>query len=297
MNKIEIEALLNQVAEEGVAYLHGLGYAFFQEQFLTALEQGEEFGVETDLLSECWYIAGDVYDFNDAPIMAIRAYQKSAAFDPEFADAYKEMAHMQEKIGAYALALENLKKAVELDANDKESKDDLLAIEESIQYGDEPLFKSTNAIWFLNEMLANQEFDRVIEQTVNTQTSQEKMRRACAYGAMGRVDDYLSVWEKLTRSDADIEIEYSDWFYMPNEVYNGTKIWELFKKINSRIVSDAFVQSESLLEHYPELSDEACRELICDFHIYKNSNQQQALQELAKKYANWEELHLALAEN
>lgn len=289
MNKKEVVDLLLLVADEGVSYAHGEGFEFYHNKLLPALSAADNFGIEKELLAECWYAVGDIHDLNDCPLQAIKAYQKSLDYDPDFAGTYKEMANMQERIGTYALALENLKKAQSLDPKDAEIKEDILAIEEAIQFADEPLFQSSNRSWLISELLANSEFNKVLEITNESTEIKELKCRAAAYGALNDFKNYLLSWTAILELNAEMDIDYWDWFYMPNVVYSGVEIWEILKKLNAKIQSGAFIQSATLEEYYPNLTEEETRELVCDFHILANSNNSEGLKELAKQYPKWEE--------
>jgi hypothetical protein len=115
-------------------------------------------------------------------------------------------------------------------------------------------------------------------------------RKANAYGALGENEKYLNLWKIIEQSNTEIEIEYSDWFYMPDLIYESDQIWSFFKQMNSRIKSSIFIQSDSLNANYKELSDMNRRELMCDYQIYDNNENKDGISELRLKYPKWEEL-------
>jgi hypothetical protein len=92
-------------------------------------------------------------------------------------------------------------------------------------------------------------------------------------------------------TEGTLTLNYADWFYMPRAIYNSEKTWELIKKLSPRVEEAVFVEFDSLNEHYAEtLSQEEELNLICDFHIYRLTENEAEMEKLAAKYPLWEEV-------
>jgi tetratricopeptide (TPR) repeat protein len=290
MNQTELIEFLNEISENGVSYAHGKGYEFFKDILLPNIMDAEHHIDEKQLIADCWYIIGDIYDFNGAPLKAIESYRKAIQFDPEIASAYREMGNIQVRIGEYENAVSNIKKAIKIDAIDKYAVEDLKDAENSLRNNNKPLYTKDDFNWKLAELLANQSFEDIIKLTEKSTQISELKKRASAFGGLFENENFLAVWKKIEHSKLELEIEYCDWFYMPDKVYESDTIWRIFKQLNSRIKSSIFIQSNSLIEFYKELSDSDRRELMCDFQIYDNTNNADGLSKLRLKYPNWEEV-------
>ncbi|MDX6748139.1 hypothetical protein SHK09_15180 [Polaribacter sp. PL03] len=289
MKQTELIKFITEISENGVSFSHGKGFEFFRDTLLPNIENAEKIA-KKELLADCWYIIGDIYDFNDAPLKAIESYRKAIEFDPNFSSAYREIGNMQERIGDYSNAIKNIEKAILLEPTDENLITELKEVKKSLQINEKPLYRKDSLNWKLSELLANKKFDEVIELTKNSIDINELKRKANAYACLGDNEKYLKLWKIIEQSKTEIEIEYSDWFYMPDQVYESDQIWIIFKQMNSRIKSSIFIQSESLYANYKELSDINRRELMCDYQIYDNTENKDGINQMRLKYPNWEEL-------
>jgi tetratricopeptide (TPR) repeat protein len=285
--------ILEEIAEHGISYVHMKGYEWFDKNLIPSIKHAEKsLSDKNELLADCWYVIGDIYDFNNAPLKAIESYAKSVQFDPKMASAYREIANMQERIGEYSIALENIQKAIQLEPDDENAKNDLIDIEESFKKNAEPLFIKGDIVWITNELLAEQKFEKVVNKLEKTEKLEEYKILARAYGALNELDKYLIIWQKIADAKSDeFEIEYADWFYMPSTIYESEQVWRILKRINNRIKSSIFVYHESLDENYSDSLDaEQQRSLICDFHIFDITKDQVKLEKLRDKYPKWEDI-------
>ena len=107
--------------QRGIAHVISQNYVWFKEKYLTAISRLEEARQKKDrpLLSWCYYMIGDVHDFNQCPRAAIQAYQKSVSLWQKNAAALREMANMHETMGQYKKATSLLKKSIQIDPNDE----------------------------------------------------------------------------------------------------------------------------------------------------------------------------------
>jgi len=166
----------------------------------------------------------------------------------------------------------------------------LKSIQKSFEENEEPLYKKSDENWKISELLANENFEKVIEKTNNSNQVIKLKYLARAYGGLGLDDNYIETWRKIEALDSDIEIEYADWFYMTDKSYESEHIWSIFKQLNNRIKSSIFIQSDSLNKNYSDLTESKKRELMCDYQIYDNTNNQNELKKLSIQYPKWIEV-------
>jgi len=291
MIKSDLIAFVNDVSENGVSYAHGKGFEWFKNKLIPYIKEAEQKTPNYNpKIADCWYIVGDIYDFNNAPSKAIESYLKAIELDSSIASAYREIGNMQEQIGEYSNAIQSIEKAIELEPTDENTIADLKNIQKSLEENDEPLYKKDDENWKISELLANENFEKVVEKTNNSNQVIELKYLARAYGGLGLDDNYIETWRKIEALDSDIEIEHADWFYMTDKTYESEHIWNIFKQLNSRIKSSIFIQSDSLNKNYSDLTDSKKRELMCDYQIYDNTNNQNELKKLSLQYPKWIEV-------
>lgn len=294
MDKEELKAFLVEVEEDGIAMLHSRGYQWFKSEFLPYLNLGDTLlPNELELLADCWYIAGDVYDFNGTPLKAMESYKKALEYDDDVDGAYREIANMCEQIGQYTEALEYINLAIDKMPEEEELMDERASIQDSINYTTEPYLTKENKAWTLAEDLAEGKSEAVIA-TITAMEKPEAAVLQClakAYGMEKQEEAYGKTWNRILTTEGTLTLNYADWFYMPRAIYNNEKIWALIKKLSPRVEEAVFVEFDSLNEHYAEtLSQEEELNLICDFHIYRLTENRTELEHFATKYPLWEEV-------
>jgi tetratricopeptide (TPR) repeat protein len=299
MDKEELKAFLVEVENDGIALLYSRGYHWFKSEFLPYLNLGDSLlADDVELLADCWYIAGDVYDFNGTPLKAIETYKKALEYDDEVDGAYREIANMYEQVGEYTQALEYINVAIEKMPEEEELMDERAAIQDSINYTTEPYLTKENKAWTLAEDLAEGKSEAVIESVVAMENPEVAVLQclAKAYGIERQEEAYFDTWSRILKIEGTLTLNYADWFYMPPAIYNSEKMWSLIKKLSPRVEEAIFIEFDSLTEHYgEELSQEEELGLICDFHLNRLAKNQTALKTLAVKYPLWEEVQDLLA--
>lgn len=299
MDKEELKAFLVEVEEDGIALLHSRGYQWFKSEFLPYLNLGETLlPDDLELLADCWYIIGDVYDFNGTPLKAIESYKKALEYDDDVDGAYREIANMYEQIGQYTQALEYINVAIEKMPDEEELMDERAAIQDSINYTVEPHFTQENKAWTFAEELAEGKSEAVITSITALENPEIAVLQclAKAYGMEQKEEEYINSWERILNTEGSLTLNYADWFYMPLAIYNSEKIWLLLKELSPRVEEAIFIEFDSLNEHYAEtLSQAEELNLICDFHIHRITENQTAMEDLAAKYPLWEEVQDLLA--
>lgn len=296
MDKDTVKEILNDIEAEGIAALHSEGYAWVKENFTPYLLLAEDLlPEESELLADCWYLMGDLHDFNAAPLKAIEAYQKAIEIDEEIEGAYRELASMYEQVGNYPEALKYINLALEKLPDEEELMDEKQMIQDSINYTTEPHLTENNLVWKLSEKIANGSFDAVIEAVSQIKEPEVALllSLARAYGAKNEEALYMQTWQKILDSKEDLELHYADWFYMPISIYTDEKIWKLIKELAPQVELATFIYFDSLYEFYgEELSEGELLSLICDFQIHLANSDISSVEVLAKKYPKWEEVQM-----
>ncbi|MEM9168827.1 MAG: tetratricopeptide repeat protein [Pseudomonadota bacterium] len=116
---------LEFVRDEGVSGAHAQGYFWFWRKFVPALEQAKaSSSVSREMIADCYYVAGDVHDFNDAPRTAIACYHNALKIGPLCGAAHREIASMLGRMGQYDQALAHYDKAISLNPGDRHAVSD-----------------------------------------------------------------------------------------------------------------------------------------------------------------------------
>ncbi|MES2618459.1 MAG: tetratricopeptide repeat protein [Bacteroidota bacterium] len=292
MNNKTPEAFLIEVCDHNIAWALNKGFEWFTTAFLPTLKNAGATMTEEhhELLSDCWYVAGDIYDMIGAPNRAIDAYQQSIAFDDSNAAAYRELANMYYNIGKYEQALVFINQSIEIDPDDSEALENMNSIALEVNDPSEPLFAADDVNWIIQERLANMQFDKVIAELKGSDDIYLLQRLACAYGGLGDEEAYLSTWKTITEMQEDFELDYSDWFFMPSDILDGKEIWVMLKSAIQHIQPSVFFHDESLEEDYPQLTAKERKSLIIDYNILAADNKVNELKMLKSKYPKWEVL-------
>lgn len=233
MDATSLKKFLSTTEEQGIANLYNKGYQWFKSHYLPRLRLADELlPNELELIADSWYLVGDVYDFNEMPLLAIEAYRKVLEYDEEADGAYRELAHMYERIGEYQKALEYINIALEHAPDEEELMDAKAEIQDSINYQTEPYLTEDNKAWQWGEWLGQERPQLVIEaaqELGEEATTEELQRLAQAYGALDQAQEYLNTWKKIIALEEPIDIYYADWFYLPKEVAQQAAFWNLLK--------------------------------------------------------------------
>ena len=272
MDSASLKSFLEEVEEEGVAYLHNKGYQWFKSDYLPRLQLADELlPDDSELIAESWYLVGDVYDFNMMPLLAIKAYRKVLEYDEEVDGAYRELAHMYESVGEYQKALEFVNKALEYTPDDEDLMDTLAEIKDSINYDTEAYLTEDNKYWQWGELLGEERPQEVIdaakalEEEDGYLDTEELRRLAQAYGMQGADDLYLATWKQIVESEDDeINLDYSDWFYMPETVAKLPEFWEMLESILPAIQE---IDTTVDIEDEDDMSIEELFEAVKEYYL------------------------------
>ena len=235
MDTASLKKFLEKTEEEGIANLYNKGYQWFKSHYLPRLRLADELlPNDLALIADSWYFVGDVYDFNEMPLLAIDAYRKVLAYDEDADGAYRELSHMYERIGAYQEALEFVNKALEYAPDDEELMDSKAEIQDSINYTTEPYLTVDNKAWQWGEWIGQERPQLVLEaaKEVGAEANTEELQRlAQAYAILGEDEDYIATWKRIVELQESLDLSYADWFYLPIGVAKQASFWELLKGI------------------------------------------------------------------
>jgi tetratricopeptide (TPR) repeat protein len=295
MNKESLKKFLEATREEGIGTLYNRGYQWFKSYYLPRLRLADELlPHELELIADAWYLVGDVYDFNEMPLLAIEAYRKVLEYDEEADGAYRELAHMYERVGDYQKALEGINKALEFNPDNEELMDAKAEIQDSINYTTEPYLTEENVAWKWAELLGNERPQAVVQQAEklgDQATVEELQRLAQAYAALEKDDQYLQTWQKIVALEEPIAIHYADWFYLPPSVAEKTAIWKLWLEAADYVQELEMTEQESLDVNYEGcMSYGEMFRAVVEYHYYTLTDNKKGLAELAKAFPKWEEV-------
>lgn len=233
MDTASLKKFLARTEEEGIVSLYNKGYQWFKSYYLPRLRLADELlPNELALIADSWYLVGDVYDFNEMPLLAIDAYRNVLAYDEDVDGAYRELAHMYERIGEYQKALEFINIALEYTPDEEELMNNKAEIQDSINYTTEPYLTADNKAWQWGEWIGQERPQLVVEaaqQLGEDANTDELQRLAQAYAVLGQKEDYLATWKRVVALGAPIDIYYADWFYLPEGVAQQASFWNLLE--------------------------------------------------------------------
>lgn len=293
LDKSEVYKILKETDEGCVRWAHGNGFEWLRDIFSPAIEFAQNTFVDEErLIANCFYVLGDIYDFNGAPLAAINAYAKAIHYDNQFAAAYREMAGMYQGMGDYEKALQFIEIAVTLNPEERNALSDRKFIIEDLAQRPEPLYKKSDVIWQCNELLADFSCQQALSGLSNSMDIDSCKARARCYGALADNPHYLKEWDKLSESGLEVEFEYSDWFYMPEQIFDTPEVWHILLSMYQRIKPNVFVSLDSLYEseRYRNLERKEQYKLNIEFNIYRTEKNLDGLVSLLELYPNCLEL-------
>ena len=295
LDKSNIYKILKETDEGCVRWAHGNGFEWLRDIFLPAMEVAQKTFVDEDtLIADCFYVLGDIHDFNHAPLAAIKAYAQAIHYDNQFAAAYREMAGMYQSIGDYEKAAQFIEIAVKLDPEERDALSDRESILEDLAEKPEPFSKKSDVIWQCDELLADFSWQQALAVLGHSMDIKVCQARARCYGVSGDHSHYLKEWDNLSESNLEVELTSSDWFYMPKQVFDAPEIWHILLSMYKRIKPGVFVQFDTLREseRYRNLGEKEKYKLRIEFNIYRTEKNLDGLANLLELYPNcleWKE--------
>lgn len=286
---------LTRWEKKGLKKVYDQSFEFLTDKFLPAIERLAEKAktkTEKEVVADSYYILGDIYDFNDAPKAAIRAYKKGITYFPypDYASGFhREIGHMYDNMGKYKTAIKYIKKALEINEDDEHARSDLEFAELSLKRGDPPLYKAGDWKWEVNELLAQNKPKKALKILINRKSIRAARLRARAYGILNNIEDQRNEWKRIKNLKGSIEFEYADWFFLCEKNFDSVEFWEVLHSFRKKISEGGiFIHYESLYKsYYAQLGSKRPLNDIIGFEIAKYSKNVTKLKQINKKYPKW----------
>ena len=216
MHSKDLIDFLHQYCQEGSEAVLKKGYRWFNTILTPNLKQfSEQHNEESELLGEAWLITGEVHELILAPNQAITCYIIAKHYSPFSSDIYRWLALVQESLGQYLEAINNIEKSLKYTNDGEALMEDRQRIQDCMVYDKVPDFIEGNLVWKYNEYLAEGKFDKIVKNSKKQQTTDIELLK-CFYRAYGGLQDKDSgekVWQKILALEADAILDEVDLFY------------------------------------------------------------------------------------
>ncbi len=291
MHHEQLQSFLTTTEQDGLAQLHLKGYNWFKSTFLPHLRLADEILPDhAELIADCWYLAADICDFNNAPLKAIEYYKKALEYDEMIDGAYRELAYMHLQIGAYKVALEYTEMALKHDPDNQEILEQKTKIIDHINYNHQAFYVQDNISWQYNEWLAAEQFEKLIAHFEGHKSSDTALLRrfAAALAALNKNDECLQIWQQIGQSKSPFVLDYFDWFYLPKALSETLDFWTLLQTASPFLEEADYLFCDTLIDNYmPSLNESSLLYLIATWKINSLKKDTEQLQQLAQKYPLW----------
>ena len=294
---------LKWYVQRGISRLEGMGYRWFVGTWIPRVQRLEAASTGTEdafLLSDCYYLIGDVHDFHDAPKAAMRAYKKSFSLDASHVETLRELGTCSDRIGKYDDAIRYFRRYLRARPGDESIQGDLVTSEIDKRFSSSPLYRAGDALWDARELLAKDRPDRALSLLRRKRRVKARKLRAAAHGALGCGDGVLSEWRGIARSSGPIEMEYTDWFYLPDTIWDLQEFWQLLAGCRGRFTYGIWfmhddlptLQSPSDGRSTPKVTPAQSRariKLHIEYHLARTGHDGDLARSLARRYPAWSE--------
>lgn len=209
---------LKENIAKGAGIICSLGFTHFHHAFVPRLlEAGKDNLFDRELLAKGWLTVAQVYWTNRAPNRAEQMLQKSLASNKDQAEVYHLLAQVQSARGEHFHALGNVDKALNLVPDEILLHHERQRIQDEMNYGNDPQFIEGDLVWKLNELLAEEQFESVINTVLETDMDgvEELKCLARAFGAVGHNNNFMRTWDAIKRLDHEVDYDVADLFFMP----------------------------------------------------------------------------------
>ena len=230
-----------------------------------------------------YYILGDVHDFNEAPLAAIRAYRCCTRLWPAAGAAWREIGGMYDRMGEYEKALRMLRKAVRVDPSDDLAIADLEILEKHPSCS--PCYRPGDPYWQSSEFLAASKHRQALEALAGKRSLQADRFRARVYGAIEDASRVMDVWGRIARRSDRLEIHGADWYFLPVAVWNNPEFWTILAGIASRIDDWGVLKGHADLD---AIGRERF-ELFLRYHLARTQHNLTAARKLSSRHPQWKE--------
>ncbi|MHC4146207.1 MAG: tetratricopeptide repeat protein [Planctomycetota bacterium] len=295
--------------QRGISWIIGRGYRWFKDEYLPLVHRIQRADQKKDRfhLSDCYYYIGDIHDFNRCPKASIRAYKMSFDLDPTHSEALREMGNMYENIGCYRKAVSVLKKSLQINPNDEYALMDYNFALDSLKYGSPPLYKKGDICWQARELLARDKPAEALRLLKNKRSILARQVIACAHGMLNEPDGIIEQWQRIAKARAMIELEYIDWFYIGDCIWDDASFWKILAICakQNRFNDGVWPMFRSLYEivvphppHRRNIQKNKADKLRCNkhiflmtqYHIARINRDSNLARKLCDRYPNWPEV-------
>jgi len=218
----------------GIAWIYGQGYGWVRDVFTPAVRRLETSREWNDrvLASGGRYCLGDVHDFNHAPLAAIREYRRSLRDWPENGAAWREIGSMLEFMGRNAEATRAMRKAVEIDPEDRYASGDL---ECAVLYQrTPPFYVKGDSLGRARELIASRRTAAALQLLSSHNSVAASQVRSRAFGMLGDGVSVLREWESIAAATGPVELDSADRFFLPRPLHDDPRWWQVLWRVRRR---------------------------------------------------------------
>lgn len=281
-------SFLEKIISDNSGLNHSKGLDWFS--IITKKLESKDYLDESSIVSNAWLVVGDIYYLNGALHHALVAYRNALLEQEDNHLVLYEIASINFDVGNYSESLGYLKKGLRIDPENHSLHDLLGEVNYALTDNDEPLFDINSDKIIMNDLLAKKEYQQVLSRTKGRYDLDSIKARISAFGGLKHKEKYVNEWRNLFEMLENIELEYSDWFYMPREVYEGSSIWNLLLAHNNKIKSGVFESYQSLNSNY-NLTESEKREVICKYHLLLKNFRSASFKKIQNQFPLWIELN------
>lgn len=197
------------------------GYHWFNQILLPTLTKANKLLLpENELLLDSYLLTGEIYELIFAPKKALSFYKKALKIAPNSFMAHQWMSALQEELGDYLTAMNHIESAIQLAPEEESFMWDRQRIQDCIVYDKDADISMKQPLYKYGQLLARLQFDTIIQALSNPLTTDFDELRclAAAYAGRNKLDDYLTIIEKIQAIETDWDPEDFDSFYRPEGI-------------------------------------------------------------------------------
>lgn len=216
--KEDLEKYFDRILNESLQQVHRKGFTYFHHGFMPRLlEAGKIKDFNREMLAAGWTLAGEIYALNQAPKRSVDCLKKALVLKPDRIETLHAIIEQLNAIGEYHTAFAYIDQLLNLVPDRMEFITLRQQIQDDINYDTEPKFAVGNTIWELNEQLAAEQFNAVINTVLDSEMDTVDLLKklACAYGAVGHYANYHQIWKTIKNMDSTATTDPVDLFYQP----------------------------------------------------------------------------------
>lgn len=209
---------LQSIVQEPIRTLQDKGFVYLQHALMPRLlEAGKNKSFSRELLSLAWCRIAELHWQNGAPGRAEELLKKAMAASKNNSEVFLMLAKVQNSVGMQFEALGNIEQALQIAPDNFEHHTLKQKIQDDLNYSNPPELDKDDAICLLQEMLADEKFETVINTVLDGEMNNGLEMRclARAFGAVSHHENYLNVWNRILTLDPECEASIADWFYLP----------------------------------------------------------------------------------